>query len=266
MLIVYALALLGIFRFRSRSYWQWLSILFAWMLSASLLFNAGGTLEDPSGDGLITRQIRIAANDGPELAVFGIAFLVIYWGSVIWIIRKMYLTEKTAQAEFQQQSQEADSTVGIERKIAETFLTTTAAAVYIYVAFIMPIHNGRHSEDSASLPGPASSDRISSQLTQEANELNKSLPKKVDDVTTLVSASVSGRTFIYNYDVSAKDITPLQLKKFVAENVVKSACDDKSMNRAMKDFDVTYRYSYTLPGISNVTEVDVNFAGCSSVG
>lgn len=77
MLIIYIAALLGIFRFRSLSYWKWIGFIFVWMFGTQLLFAGGGTLEDPSGDGFITRQVRIA-NNGPLMALFVVVVMIAY--------------------------------------------------------------------------------------------------------------------------------------------------------------------------------------------
>lgn len=44
-----------------------------------VLCGGGGTLEDPAGDGPITRVVRRAADDGPMVAAYGLAVVVIGW-------------------------------------------------------------------------------------------------------------------------------------------------------------------------------------------
>lgn len=266
MLIIYAIALLGIFRFRCRDYWKWLAILFVWMFSANLLFYAGGTLADPSGDGLITRQIRIATNDGPGMAIFAIAFLTVYWGSAIWIFRKMHLIGKQFEADIQQRAQETGTTVGIERKLAELFLATVVAAGYVYIAFFLPQHNNQPAPNPGLAPKVGTSDQIDSQLLQEANELNQSLPKQIDEVTKLVKVSAAGRVFTYHYEIRGQEITVSQLRQFVRVKVVQSACSNQMMRSAMKDHGVTYRYSYVLPGAPDPIDVDATYEVCAALG
>jgi hypothetical protein len=82
-IIVAVAALLGIWRYRSLDYFRWVAVLFVWMLAADTLFAGYGTLQDPRGDGLITRQIRIATDDGIGMGLFAIAFIVVYWGGVM---------------------------------------------------------------------------------------------------------------------------------------------------------------------------------------
>lgn len=124
MLIIYIAALLGIFWFRGHEYWKWVAVLFVWMLGAQLLFAGGGTLEDPSGDGLIAHQIRIATNDGNGMGIFAIVFIIVYWGGAIWLLRKMYLVAKRS------------GQVSVGRKLAEAAALTVVAAVYVYSAFL----------------------------------------------------------------------------------------------------------------------------------
>jgi len=42
-----------------------------------ILFNGGGTLENPQGDGIITAYIRQATNDGPLMAAWGLLVIAI---------------------------------------------------------------------------------------------------------------------------------------------------------------------------------------------
>jgi hypothetical protein len=134
MLIVYVAAMLGIIRFRSASYWKWVGILFAWMFGAQFLFAGGGTLENPSGDGLIAHQIRIASNDGPGMGLFALVFIIAYWGGAIWMMRKSYVAGKR----FEEKSSEEHGSVGAGRKVIEALALTVVGGIYIYVAFVLP--------------------------------------------------------------------------------------------------------------------------------
>lgn len=141
MAIVIVAALLGIWRFRSPEYFKWLAILFVWMLAGTLLFSGGGTLQDPTGDGLITRQIRVATNDGAGMGIFAIVFIIVYWGGAIFFITRMvkaarrYKADEEAELDHPDYREEPDNG---GRKTIETLGLLLASAVWIYFAFLMP--------------------------------------------------------------------------------------------------------------------------------
>ena len=267
MLIIYVAALLGIFRFRGREYWKWFGILFVWMLAAQLLFAGGGTLENPSGDGLIAHQIRVATNDGPGMGIFAIVFIMLYWGGAIWLLRKMWLVGKKLEEEQLDREAETGEEVGFERKVGETVLATVLAAIYIYVAFILP----RTAAETAPVPVDSSQaetdvDPIAAELSEAASEASREAPKKIDQITTLERVTAEGRQLTYHYRLSRRDATDEQLRKFVREHGVVSACKNPDMFRAMKDYQVTYRYSYTLPNAAEPVFVDATFSDCQILG
>ena len=59
---------LGLYRYKSPAYWPEFSKATTYLVVASavaqVFFAAGGTLENPVGDGIITARIRQATNDG----------------------------------------------------------------------------------------------------------------------------------------------------------------------------------------------------------
>lgn len=268
MLIIYVAAMLGIFRFRGREYWKWLAILFVWMLAAQLLFAGGGTLENPSGDGLITHQIRVATNDGPGMGVFAIVFVIVYWGGAIWMLRKMWLVGKQLEEERLDHDAETGDEVSTERKLSEAVLATLIASAYIYFAFILPrtasateVAPVEAAQTQADAPDP-----IASELTQAASEVNRETPKSIDPITTLESVTAEGRRLTYHYRLSRRDGTDEQLRKFVRRNGVASACKNTDMLRAMKDYQVTYRYSYMMPNAADPVFVDATLSECKALG
>jgi hypothetical protein len=55
-----------------------------------LLFYAGGTLDNPAGDGVITRAVRVASSDGPFMGLWAIAVLLAVYGGTIWFLVSAY--------------------------------------------------------------------------------------------------------------------------------------------------------------------------------
>lgn len=66
--------------------WKRALIAIIFLFGAFSLIQANGTLEDPSGDGLLTRWVRHATNDGPLVAIYGLIALAITYGFTIWLV------------------------------------------------------------------------------------------------------------------------------------------------------------------------------------
>ncbi len=267
MLFVYLAAILGIYRFRFREYWKWFGFLFAWMLTAGWLFNASGTLEDSTGDGFITRQIRIMTNDGPSIALYAVFIIALTYGVMIWMLRTMYVVGKQAETEQRLQDQEAVKSVSSYRKLGEAALATIVGAGYIAL-IIMQSQQSAHADPGsvASAQGTDSTaDTVSDALSQTAAELNRSTPKSIDEITTLSRVSVDGRTLTYHYNISRRDTTEQQLRSFVSQKVVRDACKNSLMRKDIDELDVTYRYSYTLLNIELPVVVEVNSEICAAL-
>lgn len=264
MIIIYIAALFGIFRFRGREYWKWLAILFVWMLCAQLLFAGGGTLENPSGDGIIAHQIRVATQDGPGMGIFAIVFVIVYWGGAIWMLRKMWLVGKELEEERLDRDAETGEEVSTGRKVAETALATAIAAIYVYVAFILPSASTEAAPAPVvtAQPGREPPDPIAAELSQAAAEATREAPQKIDPITTLERVTAEGRRLTYHYRISRRDASDEELREFVRKNGVVSACKNPEMAAAMKDYGVTYRYSYMMPNATQPVVVDATYADC----
>jgi hypothetical protein len=268
MLLIYIAALAGILRFRSREYWKWLSILLAWMLGTQFLFAGGGTLEDPTGDGLITHQIRIATNDGGGMGIFAIVFILAYWGGVIWIVGKLFVTAKRVRRANLQREWDSSEQVSTGRKLAETVALTLIAAAYVYVALVAPRMVSQEPVSTiATRPVETeTTDPVALALSQAANELKRKGPQKLDSTTTLVEVSAQGRVLTYHYEMSRRDGTDEQLRAFVRKHTVSAACQNSDMHRDMKDHGITFRYSYMMPNADAPVVVDATYAECQSLG
>ena len=267
MLIIYVAAMLGIFRFRGRKYWKWVGILAAWMIGAQFLFAGGGTLNSPAGDGLIAHQIRIATNDGPGMGLFAIIFLIAYWGGAIWIIRKLYSVGKEVEQVRLQQEWDTEEKTANSRKLGEAVAVTSISAIYVYFAFLAPLAAvQRPAPFVAAASVQDAPDPISRDLSSVAEEITRSTPTRFDSITTLERASAQGRVLTYHYVLSRRDGTDDQLRKFARSHAVASACKNPDMFKGMKDYGITYRYSYMMPNAEAPIEIDANFAECQSLG
>ena len=98
MLFVLIVIALGFFPKQDKRYWMFATSAVAIQLAAQFLFSAGGTSENPAGDGIITSMLRQATNDDARvLWVFPFA-MIFGWGIPIYLIHKGYVRKiKTSE-------------------------------------------------------------------------------------------------------------------------------------------------------------------------
>ncbi|MDD9822872.1 MAG: hypothetical protein OXU98_08330 [Gammaproteobacteria bacterium] len=90
MLFVAIIVIFGLVTKQPTKYWWYSLMAVAVQTTAGFLFYAGGSLDDPSGDGLITGMVRQASNDGPEV-LFMLPFaMILGWGVPIWLVVRGY--------------------------------------------------------------------------------------------------------------------------------------------------------------------------------
>jgi len=89
---------LGLIGSRGQQYWARALAAIGVAFAMAFLGAGGGTLDDPSGDGLITRSIREASDDGPVVAIWGIAVLVAGYGAIIYLIVTGIRRDRAAKA------------------------------------------------------------------------------------------------------------------------------------------------------------------------
>ena len=86
MIFLIAVVLIGVVWRRTKRFWaHGIGALVIREVTA-LLFSAYGTLEDPTGDGLITAMVRQATNDGLAVAALVIPVILFAWGVPIWML------------------------------------------------------------------------------------------------------------------------------------------------------------------------------------
>jgi len=268
LLIVIIAALLGIWRYRSKTYFTWVAITALWMFAGGFFFQAGGTLEDPTGDGLITRQIRIATQDGPGMGLFAIIFLVTYWGGVIYFVSRM---AKAANAirDFDPSVFDEDGVAGSNngRKIGETVALLVASALWVWFAMIQPAVQ-RDEPQTAEvsnkvLPKPTGL-TIEQELLGVAAEINSSAPQRIDEVTVLERATASGRELTYHYSIEADPKDREQLERFLRTNVLPKVCTG-DQRPTMRDHGVSYIYRYEAGGFSEPVVIKIEEGTCAGL-
>lgn len=104
-------------------------------------------------------------------------------------------------------------------------------------------------------------DPIAAQLAGEVSGLNADLPKMVDAITRLESVEATGRTITYKYSLIHRDAEDDVLRKFI----LKRNCADKKMQELMRDYQIEYRYLYSIPNRGDDLEISANLASCTNL-
>ena len=266
MLIVVVAALLGIWRYRSAEYFKWVAILFAWMLAGTLLFAGGGTLENPAGDGLIARQIRVATNDGPGMGIFALAFIVVYWGGAIFFITRMVREARRLSSTTHADGEFIERDGDTSRKFVETLGLLGAAAIWIWFAFLRPADTqfAESSGPQTSVPPAGVPLTVEQQVLGAAAEVNADVPKRLDEQTVLVKATAAGRTLTYYYTIDPRGAGRDEFPPFFRQKVIPRVCTGP-LRKSMKEHGVNYIFSYESDVWDEPVSSEVNEGVCSAL-
>ena len=277
-LIIVVTALIGLWFCRTRSWFKWVAILFAWFLAANFLFSAYGTLDDPSGDGLVTRQIRRAAGDGPLVGFYALGFIVFHVGFTLYGLFRLWdawRDHRAAPPEAEEGSDLLPDLTG--RKQLETVGVLALAG--LWAAATWPSGGVAPSElagaggeiEAIALAGEAGAGAtgklvaepsVESDLRAAAAEINARAPQPIDEITTLVGASAAGRELTHHYEFAASDVSSVALRKLIRDEVLPKICIGAARAR-MRDDGVTYTYSYVGPDRKAPVAVSVNEKICA---
>lgn len=246
-LLVYVPAVLGVLRYRTWPYWRWVGVMMLWQTAAQLLFDSHGTLEDPSRDGLISRILRQATDNGPAFAAYGLVFLVIFYGGVAYIVRRLYVEARAAAY-----TPEVSPTSKGRKALEITGLTALfGALIYLNIAALW----GTDRAIAAS-----SGQSLEAELDKAVALLNKQTPAKLDDVTTLTRVSRQGRMVIYDYSV-ALAATREGFSDFLQSEVIPQGCANEG-NQDMLRAGATIRYRYQLASGGEPLSADITDQVC----
>lgn len=271
MLIVVIAALLGIWRYRSVEYFKWVGATFVWLIAANLLFSGGGTLDAPSGDGIITRQLRIATEDGPMMGLLAIVLLVLIWGTVIYFISRMVKAAKAVSEADELAMVEDTYSSGADttRKSLETVGLFLAAAIWIWFAFVRPAQAEAQVWEAATQNAEQQEPEVTALTIEQevlgaASEINASTPQQIDPTTTLLRATASERTLTYHYRLEPTGSDRESLMSFLRANVVPKACTGE-LRPHMRESDVSYAFSYTGSDFADPVRITIDENLCSSL-
>ena len=100
-------------------------------------------------------------------------------------------------------------------------------------------------------------------LVEQSNEINKTLPKKVDAITQLVNTSASGKEFTYYYKVSGNNILSQNvLDTSLKRKIVSQACMSFSDTKKLLDEGVILTYTYNDSSGKYIGKISVQKSDC----
>lgn len=128
-------------------------------------------------------------------------------------------------------------------------MRTWLASVQMMIGLLMM--TGARAEDLPK-PSPAQLSRL---MLLTAEEISKQLPKKVDEVTTLLSVLATPRGLLYNFraDISKDEVEPSAVAQF-RRNQIEAHCEEPTSLKFLKlgaeytkvYVDRTGRYMFTV--------------------
>jgi hypothetical protein len=90
MIFIAILIILGLVTKQPREYWIYSTAAVLIQFVLGYLLAAGGTLENPQGDGVITHFVRQAVDGGPLMGLWGLFVITVAWGVPIFIVTRSY--------------------------------------------------------------------------------------------------------------------------------------------------------------------------------
>ena len=228
-LLVFIPAVLGILRYRYISYWRWVGAMWLWQAAATYLFASYGSLAEPERDGLISRAIRQATDDGPLFGLYGIVFLVVFYGGVAYLVRRLYVEAKPS-------NEGAIAHASKGRKAIElTALTVvTGGLLYSNLASMLA--------PSADAPAAMSVEAV---IDNEIAATASMLPIKVDEVTILTSARREQQMLVLNHEITKPAKSRDVMLAFLQSELPVEACANAGVRKILQSGgSVSYRYRF----------------------
>ncbi len=262
-IIILCAVFAGIFFNRVGSYWKWIAYAYAVSILVTFLLAGGGTIENPVGDGLITHLVRKATNDGYQMALFGILVIIAGYGGLIFCLKNAVRVARDVKAK--KISVEKVSKI---RGVIEFVVLATFLIMNQVVAIKDPINpeNFFHFIDSDKERAIESSNpSIEEQVRLAGIEANKSLPQKLDDVTTLEKVTTDSRNMTYHYVIST-NLDKEMIHKFVLPNIAKGQCGNFDARKLISENNLSYTYLYKLADGSFFFEIKLDDELCKSYG
>ncbi|MBP6879140.1 MAG: hypothetical protein KBC34_14040 [Phenylobacterium sp.] len=228
-LLVFIPAVLGILKYRYQKYWRWVGAMWLWHAAATYLFASYGSLAEPERDGLISRAIRQATDDGPLFGLYGIVFLVVFYGGVAYFVRRLYV-----EAAPSNHGAIAHAPKG-RKAIELTALTlVTGGLLYSNIASMLA--------PSADAPTAVSVEAV---IDNEIAATASMLPLKVDETTILTSARREQQMLVLNHEITKPAQSRDVMLAFLQSQLPVEACANAGVREILQSGgSVSYRYRF----------------------
>ena len=247
-LLVFVPAAFGILKYRYATYWRWVVAMWLWQAAAAYLFASHGSLAQPERDGLISRAIRQATDDGPLFGLFGIVFLVVFYGGAAYFVRRLYVEARSS-------GHGAIAHASRGRKAVElTALTlVTGGLLYSNVASTL----------AANVDG-ASAASVEARIDDEVALVAAMIPVQVDDITILTAARREQKTLALDYEVTTPALTRDAFILYLHHEKPAEACANANTLNIVQDGGVV-RYRYKLAAGGDPVAFELTAAHCAAV-
>jgi hypothetical protein len=247
-LLVFVPAVLGVLKYRYMAYWRWVAAMWLWQAAAIYLFASHGSLTQPERDGLISRVIRQATDDGPLFGMYGLVFLAVFYGGVAYFVRRLYVGAKPS-------NHGAIAHASGGRKAVElTALTmVTGALLYSNVALTLG------ADDDAP---PATS--VEARIDREVAMVASLIPAQVDDITILTGARRDQQMLTFDYEITTRAFTREAASAYLATEKPAEACAHANTRSIVQDGGVV-QYRYKLPAGGDPVVLTLTAAHCAAL-
>ncbi|MBA4013120.1 MAG: hypothetical protein C0481_14740 [Phenylobacterium sp.] len=247
-LLVFIPAVLGVAKYRYASYWRWVGAMWLWQAAATYLFASYGSLEQPERDGLISRAIRLMTDDGPLFGLYGIVFLVVFYGGVAYFVRHLYV-------EARRPNEGAIAYASKGRKAIELTALTLLTAGLLYSNFAATL--------AADVDAP-SAPTVEARIEREIAMATPLVATKLDDITILTGVRGDQQTLTYDYEITTPAFTREAFTAYLADEKPAEACAHANTRGIVQDGGVV-RYRYKLAAGGDPVSLELTAAHCAAL-
>lgn len=108
----------------------------------------------------------------------------------------------------------------------------------------------------------ATAEIVGKGFAEAVRQTNATLPKKIDDLTTMIDVNSNGMRMSYRYSINTKDITTERFTEAMRKVVVPKVCANDKMKKTL-DYGATYEYSYVDIDSKPLGNLVVSIEDCS---
>lgn len=104
-----------------------------------------------------------------------------------------------------------------------------------------------------------SEQQINEQMQQMASKINDQLPRKVDEIMTLLRVDYNNKVFSYFYKID--DLSQLKNTENVKANMTRITCS--TLGNLVNDHGFSYHYNYVAPNDEQIMDFTIDKTSCS---